>query len=280
MDTFKFTKITVILALLGLPFHSVFAVNKKDVIDTCVKTGDSMAVCECVSEKWLDSLTSQETKLAEELLDYMKTDIQPTSSDMQKYSSVMNKYRKLGMQCAMNVSTSVEEEEEEFDLGAFIPKGAMSAQDMKDFNAIVSGKGNVMDKLKSMDKRDQQRRDIDRQERATNQATSDAEIAKLRAQYKAEQKRVESRPILSQRRQDFKSLFDLHSKVYGIDSSSSNCLWDQLMSVTNRDEPSILAVYFASIGGGDFDQPPEHRPHMDQAFNRYQKYQDKRAMCD
>ena len=264
----------LLLSLLFLP-HAI--ANKNQLIKACIDTGEAKEICECAASKWLDGLNNQELEYAKSLIQSMRTNTPPSPSMQAKVMPLMQKYQRIGMECAMN--TDVQETEEQVDISDFIPKGAMSEQDMKDFNSIVSGGANPLDKLKSMDKRDQNRRSDARDAKQAEQIKRDEELAKRRAEVKAERQQVSATSVITQPRANFKKLFELETQLYGNSTSVTTCLWNQLISATKEQPAGRLAVYFAAIGGGDFDQPEEYRPYLNNAYKQYEVYQASRSRC-
>ena len=151
---------------------------------------------------------------------------------------------------------------------------------MNNLNALVQGDDdNVMENLNALSAREMQRRDKLKQQRQTEIRNRDLAREALRNKMEAERTRLEQQPILSRKVADFESLVRMRTELYGNGTEVADCLWNQLKQVAGSDESGVLATYFVAIGGGDFDQPPEHRPYMDKAQEKLESYMSSRDSC-
>lgn len=269
-------KILTAVALSTL-INTAIAVEPTQMIEACVKTGEARAICECATTQWIGMLGPNEMEDAAIFVQAMASEQPPSAAVQQRLGSLMMRFQQVGMSCAMNAP--VEEETSSPSIADFLPKGSMSEEDIKDFDNIMSGEGDVMESMRQIENRDMQRKAEEKAKRQAEQQKRDAELEKKRAAIDAEFAAIDAKPILSHPISRFEKLFKMRTELYGGANEPVECLWNTLTETAGDDEAGVLTVYFAAIGGGDFDQPEAHRPYLDEANQRTYAFQDKREAC-
>ncbi|GEM_PF-5031076 len=256
-----------------------FAIDVEKMTSACVNQGEISAVCKCSATIFAQTISGKEQGDANILVGMMSNKSPPSPSVMSKIAPLLQRYQQIGMECAMNPDVSDEEEDNSGSIGDLLPKGLLSGDELSDLDAIMSGEGDVMGNLKSLDAKNEQKRNDERQARKAQASEKEAEVASLREKVKAERYRLEQTPILDKSVDDFEKLLRMRTELYGDESDIADCLWSTLKQEAGNDKAGVLTAYFVATGGADGDQVPEHKPYMDSAYQKYQSYMSARDSC-
>ena len=264
-----------ILVTLGLHSFTVSALDTKKMVQACIEQGELTGVCECSVSKWAKTITSDETTAADKMISMMSSNQPPSPAMMSSITNLLSRFQKLGMECAM---VAIDDEDNSTpDIRDFLPKDALSDDDAMDLNALVSGHGNVMDSINAMTQRDEARTEQQRQQRRLQEEQQTAKVEALEKRIRTEQERLDKTLPLSKMIDDYKHIIRLKAERSGY--KNTDCVWEQLVQAAGNDKAGVLAAYFASVGGPDFDQPSAHQPYLKSAYEKYNQYTSARKKC-
>lgn len=254
--------------------------EKTKLLNKCISDGEEKAVCACATSQWVNSISTQETNSAKEMIALITEQKQPSPQQMASLQGLIMRYTQLGMTCA---SQNFEEApEQSVDIESFIPQGAMTAEQAKAFNDLVNSgdAATTMSNLNKLDDIDKRKREAKRSSDEAQRSQTAAEIEKRLAQYRAEKLRIESLSIIQVPVQDFENLFTLHYRAKTSENEQTiKCLWKTVLSTAGKGSAGSLMAYYAATGGADYDAIESEKPYRDEASKRLDKFYQQRQSC-
>lgn len=250
---------------------------RTQAVNQCSTDGEHKDVCACVFDTWSASISPQDEETAIMMMKMVINNQPPEPHQMMQIQPLLMSFQQVGMKCA---SMNLDEAPQRHQANSGVQLPGVEGRILNEINSGNLSTAELMARLQAADdmrREDRKVRDKQRQEKAQKEQAKRAARIK---EYDDEIARIESRSIIGQPVSNFKDAFYMYNELNDTASKAgTECLWSELVKAAGSGPSASLLAYFGALGGGDFDQPPEHRPYLDETGRKGNIYRKSKEYC-